>query len=431
MDKDGDGKISPEEMKEGLEAKGVSPEEADKMVRAADKDGDGKVSAEELYGATGSPDEFAKPGPAKAPDEAEVSEEEMKERLGQAFKNGKDAWDKIAGPGAKTMTREQFQKKCKDLGVPPGQCDKHYNSMDKDGDGVVGEDEFQNSVGVDEDEVQDRMLDEFGNADEALKAADKNGDGQVTEEELQEVMEKKLGLTPENAKKAAKKMMKKMDPDGDGKVSGDDFKDATKAKADDLADRIEEKMGSANEAMKKWDKDGDGELTKDEFLKGAKEMGISPEAAEDMWKKQDKDGDGKMNAEDFAKSFGLGPDEVMERCFQYYGNPQKAFDEMDKNKDGLLSPLEWAGGAAKMRLKADQEKRVFKEMDTNHRENTQIYISKWEFYKYLDYEELTFKSTGDGFGDIDPWGTDHKKFNELPHLKSGQKARPAATSASQ
>merc|ERR550537_1507595 len=90
---------------------------------------------------------------------------------------------------------------------------------------------------------------------------------------------------------------------------------------------------------------------------------------------------------------------------------------MDKNKDGLLSPLEWAGGAAKMRLKPDQEKRVFKEMDTNHRENTQIYISKWEFYKYLDYEEPNFKSTGDGFGDIDPWGTDHKKFNELPHLK--------------
>merc|ERR1719310_941782 len=80
LDKDGDGKISPQEMKEGLEAKGVSPEEADKMVRAADKDGDGKVSAEELYGATGSPDEFSKPGPPKKPDEAEVSEEEMKER---------------------------------------------------------------------------------------------------------------------------------------------------------------------------------------------------------------------------------------------------------------------------------------------------------------------------------------------------------------
>merc|ERR1719456_1535140 len=186
-------------------------------------------------------------------------------------------------------------------------------------------------MGVSPDEVQDRFLDEFGNADEALKAADADGDGQVSEEELKKVMQDKLGLTPENAEKAAKEMMKKLDPDGDGKISGEDFKDATKAKADDMADRIEEKMGSAADAMKKWDKDGDGELTKEEFMKGAKEMGISEEAAADMWKKQDKDGDGKMNADDFAKSFGMGPDEVMERCFQYYGNPMKAFAAMDKN----------------------------------------------------------------------------------------------------
>jgi len=431
MDKDGDGKISPEEMKKGLEAKGVSPEEADKMVKAADKDGDGKVSEEELYGAVGSPDEFAKKGgdAGKKPDEAEVSTEDMKERMGQAFKDGKDAWEKIAGPNAKSMTKEQWRKKCEDLGIPPGEADKQYAKMDKDGDGKVGEDEFQNTVGVDEDEVQDRMLDEFGNADNALKAADANGDGKVTQEELEKVMQEKLGLTPENAKKAAKAQMKKMDTDGDGKVGGDEFKEANKAKADDLADRIEEKMGSAADAMKKWDKDGDGVLTKEEFEAGAKEMGISPEAAKDMWKKQDKDGDGKMNADDFAKSFGIGPDEVLERCFQYWENPKVAFEAMDKNNDGVLSVTEWAGGAAKMKLNPDQERRIFKEMDTNHKEATGLHISKWEFYKYLDYEEPNFKSTGDGYGDIDPWGTDHKKFNELPHLKGSRAARVARGNA--
>merc|ERR550537_1648426 len=101
---------------------------------------------------------------------------------------------------------------------------------------------------------------------------------------------------------------------------------------------------------------------------------------------------------------------------------------MDKNKDGLLSPLEWAGGAAKMRLKSEQEERIFKEMDINHEEKTHLHISEWEFYKYLDYEEPNFKSTGDGFGDIDPWGTDHKKFNELPHLNAGR--QPAASAGS-
>merc|ERR1719281_1405160 len=99
--------------------------------------------------------------------------------------------------------------------------------------GKVDEGEMQNAIGVDEEEMQDRVLDKFGNADEALKAADADGDGQVSKEE-----------------------MKKIDPDGDGKIDGETFKDFSKAKADDLQDRIVDKMGSADEAMKQWDKDG-------------------------------------------------------------------------------------------------------------------------------------------------------------------------------
>merc|ERR1719409_1196454 len=99
-------------------------------------------------------------------------------------------------------------------------------------------------------------------------------------------MAKELGLSPAAAKKAAKDMMKKMDPSGTGKVSGKAFKDATKAKADDVAERIAKTMGSAGDAMKKWDKDGDGKLTGEEFKAGAAKMGIASDAAKDMWKAQ-------------------------------------------------------------------------------------------------------------------------------------------------
>merc|ERR1719388_590192 len=88
--------------------------------------------------------------------------------------------------------------------------------------------------------------------------------------------------------------MGKLDPSGTGKISGDAFKDATKAKADDVADRIEKQLGSAGDAMKKWDKDGDGKLTEAEFQAGAAKIGIAPDAAKDVWKAQDKDGDGVM-----------------------------------------------------------------------------------------------------------------------------------------
>merc|ERR550514_653786 len=138
--------------------------------------------------------------------------------------------------------------------------------MDKNGDGVVSEDEMQNTLGVDTDEMQDRVLDKFGNADAALKEADADGDGQVSKEEMKKMLAEKMGVTPENAEKLADEMMKKYDPDGDGKIDGETFKDVTKAKADDLADRIADKMGSADEAMKSWDADGDGKLTEEEFL---------------------------------------------------------------------------------------------------------------------------------------------------------------------
>merc|ERR1719321_1743553 len=129
--------------------------------------------------------------------------------------------------------------------------------MDTDGDGKVSKEEFQNYVGVEPDEVQDRFVEAFPNPEDGLKAADADGDGKVTEAELQEVMQKKLGLSPENAKKAAQDMMKKLDPSGTGKIDGGAFKDATKPKADDMANKIKEKFGSATAAFKAWDKNGD------------------------------------------------------------------------------------------------------------------------------------------------------------------------------
>merc|ERR1719236_348420 len=100
--------------------------------------------------------------------------------MGQAYKNGKDAWDKIAAPDGKPITPEQFKEKVADLGIPPGEAEKLFKELDKDGDGKISEAEFQNFHGVDQAEVKDRFLDKFGNADEALKAADLDGDGKVS-----------------------------------------------------------------------------------------------------------------------------------------------------------------------------------------------------------------------------------------------------------
>merc|ERR1719158_930429 len=100
----------------------------------------------------------------------------------------------------------------------------------------------------------------------------------VSKEELKKLMEE-AGITPENAEKLAEELMKKYDTDGDGKLTGQQFKDIVKARAEDLAERIQDQLGSAPDAFKKWDTNGDGILSEEEFLEGAKAMGISEEAA--------------------------------------------------------------------------------------------------------------------------------------------------------
>merc|ERR1719335_26874 len=88
---------------------------------------------------------------------------------------------------------------------------------------------------------------------------------------------------------------------------------------------------------------------------------------------------------------------------------------MDLDKDGLISKQEWKAFEKRMRFKPDQVERIFKDIDTNRDEHTQEHISEREFYDYLDYQPTFEISYQDGFGDIDPWGLHHKKFNTLPH----------------
>merc|ERR1719281_735645 len=93
-----------------------------------------------------------------------------------------------------------------------------------------------------------------------------------------------------------------------------------------------------------------------------------------------------------------------------------------------------------MGLKPDQIDRLFKDMDTNQKEKTAGHVSRWEFFDYMDYSEPAKAAGGDGYGDIDPFGQDHKKFNELPHMgetgttaaaaQPAPAAQPAAQSGS-
>merc|ERR1719375_3024537 len=59
-----------------------------------------------------------------------------------------------------------------------------------------------------------------------------------------------------------------------------------------------------DEMFKKLDADGDGKITKDEFRAAMEKKGLSPEEIDEMFKKLDADGDGIISPEEWAAGSG-------------------------------------------------------------------------------------------------------------------------------
>merc|ERR1719262_1226755 len=86
-----------------------------------------------------------------------------------------------------------------------------------------------------------------------------------------------------------------------------------------------------------------------------------------------------------------------------------------------------AGVVGTMKFAKQQAEMLFDQCDTNEGERTPEMVSQWEFFKFLDYDPPSQPTWGDGYGDIDPWGRTHKKFNKLRHTDTPPKpAAPAA-----
>ncbi len=172
---------------------------------------------------------------------------------------------------------------------------------------------------------------EHWNAEQIFKKLDTNGDGVLSLEEFL------AGPMAKRNPEEAKKIYQKMDAKGDGKVTLEEFKAFRPNR-------------SPEEIFKKLDTNGDSVLSLEEFLAGPMAK-RNPEEAKKIYQKMDAKGDGKVTLEEF-------------KAFHHMWNPEEFFKRLDTNHDGTLSLEEFKASPMGKKDPAKAEE-IFKKMDTN------------------------------------------------------------------
>ena len=269
LDKNADGQVAADEIPQDKQRL------LKRLMRNADKDGNGKLSREEFVAGLkgqandqprGEPGEVRRAGPPERPE----------------------------GPVAM------------------------FRRMDQNGDGKVTL-----------DEVPEPRRENFG---QLLERADSNGDKALTLEEFGKVAREFLGRRPgtpgqpggpppgprDGEPPLGDIVYRAIDADSDGTLSADE-------------------LSKAADALKKLDKDGDGKVTRRELLpprEGGGPEGSDRPAPEQLIRRLmagDKNNDGKLSRE-----------ELPERL-------QRSFDRLDANSDGSASAEELKSGLERLR----------------------------------------------------------------------------------
>ncbi|KAL1361878.1 hypothetical protein HN51_010191 [Arachis hypogaea] len=125
------------------------------------------------------------------------------------------------------ISKKELNDSLEKLGIyiPDKELDQMIEKIDVNGDGWVDMEEFGELYMSIMDEREER--DEEEDMKEAFNVFDQNGDGYITVEELRSVLSS-LGLKQGRTVEECRKMIMKVDRDGDGMVDYKEFKQMMK-----------------------------------------------------------------------------------------------------------------------------------------------------------------------------------------------------------
>ena len=340
-----DGKISCDELRNGLNSTGLrfNDQEVMTVFAIADLDGDGEICIQEFMALLG-----------------EGSVQQAQPQSGsisiKSIEDVKSAFRRFDINNDGHLDRNEFRQlmMASSSGNVDGQIDSLFKQADVDGDGKVDYQELIKLLFPASAQALQKLQRTFKNLNDvkaAFKRYDADGDGHVSKQELQQVM---AGFSSSEVDA----IFALGDKDQSGGIDVQEFISLMMPNAPAVIAKLSMSFRSIQnikDSFKKFDANGDGQISMSELRAGMK---ISDSELETVFALGDLDGDGEISMSEFVRIMSPLAGNAVNRfrnCFKDIYDLVAAFRKIDSNADGSISIQELAAGMRDMRMSFSNE----------------------------------------------------------------------------
>jgi Ca2+-binding EF-hand superfamily protein len=353
-DVDGDGDITREEQEDSFAAQGINvqnpkiKEALDRQWSHLDRDGSGSVNLKEFLTMSGFGDRWKR-----------IAAAEREDRRDAQYLGLLAQFKEVDADGNGEITREEQEALFTEQGVDindekvKAAMDQMWAKLDADGSGGCHLGEFMEAAGFGarweaedkETKAKAKKHEQYEGLVQQFKETDFDGDGQITREEQKKLfVAQGVDVEDEKVKAYIEKQWAKLDKDGSGGVTIDEFMSAAgfghrwtmeSEKREKEAREAEVEQNRQYQALlekfAKADADGSGTINRKEQEQMFVEEGIDitkpkfKNAMDKQWLKLDKDGSGGADLAEFMEVAGFGARFAKEHAEKELAEKQKQF----------------------------------------------------------------------------------------------------------